>query len=177
MKQSLYEYTGTHYEWPIDDSNEYEWYQCLYEAYVIGPNKDLNLTAEQLATLFLYDPEGVRYYFRDRRVYTSNPTHELCEQVFRILTQRDPKYYSLIDGEWTESTSFVSGSYSEAEGFLSREFAPPSLLGIINTAIIGTLLMCGIGELLLLVEGIAAYGFLGALGLYNAGMLGSRWYI
>ncbi|HEX9061422.1 MAG TPA: ADP-ribosyltransferase, partial [Clostridia bacterium] len=130
-------------------------------------NEKLNLTPGQLAFLYQYDSWGVKMYL------TAKNSSELTKGVFKILCNREPKYYTWIDGSWNTSKDWSSLSYSEADAGLTCFTKPHNLAEIVTAGLIATTMVIGAGEVALVAEGISEFGFVGGIGLYNAGLLSS----
>lgn len=169
--------------WKYITENEYNTFKSEFALSVIntfdvnmgilGPrhlkgNENLNLSAEQMALLSLYDPWGAKIYLS----YKAN--QELTKSVFRILYDREPKYYSLIDGSWTETTNWTTSSkYSEADIYLTFNQAPLNLVQTVTIGLVSATIYIGVGEIAILAEGVSLFGLKNALTMWSYGTLSS----
>lgn len=144
-------------------------YVCVNtaEEYLKG-NNNLSMTAEQLAFLYLYDPSGVKLYLINKN------DGSLTKKVFRLLCNREPQYYSWVDGSWQKLNDWSSSGYCEADLSLTCMPAPSNLIDLATMGLIGATAVIGIGEIALFAEGVSAFGFYNALTAYSYGGLGSQ---
>lgn len=104
---------------------------------------------------------------------TGKDDASLTNQVFKLLSGQDTQYYSWINGEWQKTNNWTSSGYSEADACLTF-FSPPCTVSqVLMFGMIAVTVMTGVGEALLLAEGISLFGVQTTLFLYNAGMLQS----
>lgn len=138
---------------------------------VIPHNRALSLTKEQLSFIFLIDPDGVRDY-----LYI-NYNRDLVNNVYRILTDKEPVYYehTLFNG-WVETdrrdSSLWSAVKTDGDVLLVRgDGMPDDLIDIVLPTIVVGLTFYGLSEIALLADGIAMFGFRNAITAYTYGML------
>jgi len=138
-------------------------------------NRNLNLSADELAFLFLVDPEGVKAYWDPPS--QKDTKRALREETFKILTGENIQYYvddifqGWIPTDRTES-SWGSRVRSNADFLLKNGSGfPESSTEYFRFAFNAFMVYLGAGELSLLIEGVEAYGYKHAVNMYTSGTL------
>ncbi len=144
-----------------------------YHSYLKSHNIALNLKPEQYAFLYLYNKRGTQLMFHDKILYNYSGAKESVRQAFRILYDREPRYYSLINGQWNETSSWDSSAYSEAEVAIGGIDVLPSLVQLVTAGLIAATIYVGVGEIAIFAEGVSLFGLRNTLTMWSYGTLPS----